>query len=70
MATRRAEFIVAVLPRWKEQVIKLVARCLAIKGTPVGFIYHKKTSDVEMTVNDIARSQAEDAVNRVRANNN
>jgi len=65
----RREMIVEFFPLWKENILRFVARCLGIKGVPVGFIhYDKRFDDNEMTINDIKRNEEESQMNRKEEN--
>ena len=67
--TQQRELVVELFPIWKDNILRFVARCLGIKGIPVGFIYCELKDEVEMTINDIKRAEEESAENRVRSNN-
>lgn len=67
--TQQRELVVELFPIWKDNILRFVARCLGIKGIPVGFIYYEPKDEVEMTINDIKRAEEESAKNRVRDNN-
>lgn len=62
MATPSRKLIVETLPTWKEYILYFVARCLGLKGVPIGLIYYEN----EQTINDIVKNNEEDAMNRVR----
>jgi hypothetical protein len=57
---------VQVFPRWKENILYFIARCLGLKGLPIGFIYYEDEDKNIMTINDIKRSMEEDEANSVR----
>ena len=59
--TPSRKLLVQTFPQWKENVLYFVARCLGLKGVPVGLIHYEE----EPTINDIVKNNEEDAMNKV-----
>ena len=51
------------------KILNFVAYILGMRGGSVAYLWLTEDAEVEMTINDIAKSMAEDAMNRVSSNN-
>lgn len=67
--TPKAEIVVKAMNAYQEFVLKVVGWMLGIRGEAKIIYIEFDEDEVEPTINDIAKNNEEDAMNRVRPNN-
>lgn len=62
------QLVVEVMKAWQSKVLNAIAWVIGLRGGSVAYVNLRIVLDVEPTINDIAKNNAEDAMNRVRSN--
>ena len=69
--TLKPKLVIQVMSAWQELVLKVIGWMIGIRGeAKIVYLQFDNDDEVEPTINDIAKSMAEDEANRVSTQNN